>query len=81
MADDLAIAAMNPIIKRSVVLDGHKTSISLEEEFWSGLKKIAQARGVSPSAVIANIDAGRHQGGLSSAIRVFVLEHYQGSGR
>jgi predicted DNA-binding ribbon-helix-helix protein len=63
------------IIKRSVVVDGHKTSISLEDEFWSGLKEIAQAQGASVAQTVTEIDTTRQQGNLSSAIRLFVLGH------
>ena len=62
------------IVKRSITIEGHKTSISLEDAFWSNLKQIAFSRQASLSKVIANIDDTR-QGNLSSAIRLFVLEH------
>jgi predicted DNA-binding ribbon-helix-helix protein len=63
--------------KRSVVLAGHRTSISLEEEFWTALRTLAARRGVSINALVATIDAARADGAprnLSSALRVFVLE-------
>ena len=63
------------IIKRSVVVDGHKTSISLEDEFWSGLKEIAQAQGASVAQTVTEIDTTRQSKNLSSAIRLFVLGH------
>jgi len=63
------------IIKRSVVVDGHKTSISLEDEFWSGLKEIAQAQGASVAQTVTEIDTTRQQNNLSSAIRLFVHGH------
>jgi predicted DNA-binding ribbon-helix-helix protein len=62
------------IIKRSVVIAGHKTSISLEDDFWTALKEIAVARGASLSDVISSIDAERQRDNLSSAIRLFVLD-------
>ncbi len=62
--------------KRSVLIAGHPTSVSLEEEFWDALKAEAAARGVSVNALIEEIDAGR-TGNLSSAIRVFVLGELQ----
>ncbi|HSB08772.1 MAG TPA: ribbon-helix-helix domain-containing protein [Blastocatellia bacterium] len=62
------------IVKRSIVIDGHKTSVSLEEAFWSGLKEIAQARCVTLSKVVAEIDDTRQHSNLSSAIRLFVLD-------
>jgi predicted DNA-binding ribbon-helix-helix protein len=58
--------------KRSVVVAGHPTSVSLEPAFWDGLKELAAARGLSMAALIAEIDRGR-SGNLSSAIRVHVL--------
>jgi predicted DNA-binding ribbon-helix-helix protein len=61
------------ISKRSVLLAGHRTSISLEEPFWAALRAIAGRRGVSLNALVAEIDE-RRSGNLSSALRVFVLE-------
>jgi len=61
------------IVKRSVRIAGHATSISLEAAFWQGLCDIAAARGVSLNALVTAIDAGR-SGNLSSAIRLFVLD-------
>jgi predicted DNA-binding ribbon-helix-helix protein len=59
--------------KRSVLIAGHATSVSLEPEFWRALKGIAESRGTSINRLIEDIDQGR-QGNLSSAIRVFVLK-------
>ena len=64
---------MPAVRKRSVVVAGHKTSVSLEQPFWDELARIAQARGQSLNALIGAIDKGR-DGNLSSALRVFVLE-------
>jgi predicted DNA-binding ribbon-helix-helix protein len=61
------------VIKRSVAIAGHRTSISLEEPFWAELQAIAQGRGRSAQSLIAEIDSGRGAQNLSSAIRVFVL--------
>jgi len=63
------------ICKRSIVIGGHKTSVSLEDAFWSDLKQIAHTQEASLSELIAKIDETRQQGNLSSAIRLFVLEH------
>ena len=63
------------IVKRSVVIGGHKTSISLEEPFWAALKQIAHAQHMTLSALVAQIDETREQSNLSSEIRVFVLRH------
>jgi predicted DNA-binding ribbon-helix-helix protein len=67
----------SPVIKRSIVIAGHKTSVSLEDAFWQGLKEIAEARHISLTELIASIDGGRGGGNLSSAIRLFVLDHYR----
>ncbi len=63
------------VVKRSVVLDGHKTSVSLEDAFWSGLKEIAHAQQATVSRLIADIDKTRTSNNLSSAIRLFVLDY------
>lgn len=65
------------VIKRSIVIAGHKTSVSLEEAFWRSLKEIARERSATLSEVVAGIDSGRRHGNLSSAIRLFVLDHYR----
>jgi len=62
------------IIKRSVVIAGHKTSVSLEDAFWSDLKEIARGQQATLSNVVAEIDKTRQHGNLSSAIRLFVLD-------
>jgi predicted DNA-binding ribbon-helix-helix protein len=67
----------SPIVKRSIVLAGHKTSVSLEDAFWQGLKEIAQSRRATLSDLVASIDTERQYGNLSSALRLFVLNHYQ----
>ena len=68
----------SPVIKRSIVIAGHKTSVSLEDAFWKGLKDIAGGRDITLSDLVASIDTDRRQGNLSSAIRLFVLDHYRG---
>jgi predicted DNA-binding ribbon-helix-helix protein len=69
---------MQPAVKkRSVVVGGHKTSISLENEFWECLRDIAQSQQMSLSALLATIKAEQRENSLSSAIRVFVLNHYR----
>jgi predicted DNA-binding ribbon-helix-helix protein len=69
------------IVKRSIVIDGHKTSVSLEDAFWGGLREIAHAQGATLSQTVAEIDETRRQGNLSSAIRLFVLEHTRNGDR
>jgi predicted DNA-binding ribbon-helix-helix protein len=67
----------SPVIKRSIVIAGHKTSVSLEDAFWKGLKEIATLRDMTLSDLVASIDTDRRHGNLSSAIRLFVLEYYR----
>lgn len=62
------------VVKRSVVIGGHKTSVSLEDAFWQGLKEIAGNRHATLSSVVSDIDSAREEGNLSSAIRLFVFE-------
>ncbi len=63
------------LVKRSLSISGHRTSVSLEEAFWSRIQILARGRAKSTSALIAEIDAARGEANLSSAIRVFVLEN------
>jgi predicted DNA-binding ribbon-helix-helix protein len=63
--------------KRSLRIAGHRTSLALEPEFWSGLEDIARAAGKPLTAVIAEIDEARTGPNLSSAVRIAVLAHYQ----
>jgi predicted DNA-binding ribbon-helix-helix protein len=65
------------IVKHSVNIDGHRTSISLEEAFWTALKDIAHERRETLQCLITNIDAHRKVGNLSSVLRVFVLQYYK----
>ena len=69
----------SPVVKRSIVIDGHKTSVSLEDAFWSGLKEIASDRKLTLSKLVGDIDSTRVNGNLSSALRLFVLDHYRTS--
>ena len=70
----------SPVVKRSIVIAGHKTSVSLEDAFWQGLKQIASERELTLSDMVAAIDTDRRQGNLSSAIRLFVLDYYRARG-
>lgn len=65
------------VLKRSIVVRGHKTSVSLEDGFWFALKEIADGRGVSLGELAAEIDEQRTASNLSSAIRLYVLEHFR----
>jgi predicted DNA-binding ribbon-helix-helix protein len=67
----------SPVVKRSIVIAGHKTSVSLEDAFWRGLKEIAGGRDMTLSDLVSTIDSDRRHGNLSSAIRLFVLDFYR----
>ena len=69
---------MKSLVRRhSIIVDGHKTSITLEEAFWTASKEIAHERGESLRHLIASINANRQFANLSSAIRLYVLWYYQ----
>ncbi len=67
------------VVKRSLVIAGHSTSVSLEDAFWRRLKALAAGRGLSLNALAAAVDAGRGRSNLSSALRIFVLEAFDPS--
>jgi predicted DNA-binding ribbon-helix-helix protein len=66
------------VVKHSVFLAGRKTSVSLEDDFWTALKEIAGDRHLTLSELFSGIDKQRQHGNLSSALRLFVLEYYRG---
>lgn len=66
----------SPVTKRSIALASHKTSISLEEEFWQALHEIAGDRGTTVNILIREIDRDRKQSNLSSAVRLYVLAYF-----
>lgn len=66
----------SPVVKRSIVIAGHKTSVSLEDAFWKSLKEIAMCHGATLSELVTSIDVQRRQGNLSSCLRLFVLDFY-----
>jgi predicted DNA-binding ribbon-helix-helix protein len=69
---------MQPSVpKHSLVVNGHITSISLEDQFWTALKEIATSRDKTVSELVSIIDAGRHSSNLSSAVRLFILDYYR----
>ncbi len=70
------LKAMATLKKHSILIAGHATSISLEEEFWAALRQIAAADGVSLNRLVADVDSAR-DGNLSSALRLFVLRRLQ----
>jgi predicted DNA-binding ribbon-helix-helix protein len=65
------------VVKRSVMIAGHQTSVSLEEAFWISMKEISSLRDVTVSELVGQIDKSREQGNLSSAIRLFVLDYFR----
>ena len=65
------------VVKRSIVVAGHKTSVSLEDAFWNGIREIASGRNITLSDLVTAVDSERQQGNLSSAIRLFVLDFYR----
>jgi predicted DNA-binding ribbon-helix-helix protein len=82
MTDALAPDPPQPknvrVVKRSIVVAGHRTSVSLEDAFWCALKDVAAADGVSLAGLVGRVDASRGAANLSSALRVFVLERALG---
>src|ERR1700757_5177963 len=67
----------SPVVKRSIVIAGHKTSVSLEDAFWTGLKEMAAKRDLTLSDMVAAIDQDRRHGTLSSSFRLFALDYYR----
>ncbi len=67
----------SPVVKHSVIVAGRRTSVTLEDAFWKSLKEIAASRHMTLSALVTAIANERHDGNLSSAVRLFVLNHYQ----
>ena len=78
-AASVRTARPTDLSKHSIVIAGHRTSISLERPFWEALQKIARERQVSIAALVASVDAERGEANLSSALRVFVLNAVTGS--
>jgi predicted DNA-binding ribbon-helix-helix protein len=67
----------SPVVKRSIVIGGHKTSVSLEDAFWKGLKEISTSRDLTLSKMVSVIDSERARDNLSSALRLFVLDYHR----
>jgi predicted DNA-binding ribbon-helix-helix protein len=65
------------VIKRSIVIAGHRTSVSLEDAFWEACKEIARGRNTTLSELVAEVASERQQDNLSSTIRLFVLDFYR----
>jgi predicted DNA-binding ribbon-helix-helix protein len=63
--------------RRTIVIGHHKTSVTLEDQFWNGLKEIANERGLTVSMLVEKIKTDLGKGNLSSALRLFVLRHYR----
>jgi predicted DNA-binding ribbon-helix-helix protein len=73
----LGVTMKSLVEKRSIVLAGHKTSVSLEDAFLGSLRNIAKSRNVTLSALVTGIDSARQHQNLSSAVRLFVLNYYR----
>ena len=78
--DQLAHIKKTDVIKRSIYINGHKTSVSLENEFWQGLREIAGRDRATITTLVEQIDRARNTCNLSSAIRVFVFNHFRAGG-
>jgi predicted DNA-binding ribbon-helix-helix protein len=72
---ELVEAKITAVIKRSIFINGHKTSVSLEDEFWRGLHEVARINNVPVTRLVEQIDQERNNINLSSAIRVFVFKN------
>jgi predicted DNA-binding ribbon-helix-helix protein len=70
----------SPVTKHSITLVGHKTSVTLENQFWDGLQEIAHGENVAVSTLIERIDIDRNSDNLSSAIRLYVLDYFKTRG-
>src|SRR5262249_24176884 len=81
MMRPVGVGMKSAILKRSVVLAGHKTSVSLEQPLWDVVREIADAERTTMAAVLRRVDRERVQANLSSAVRVFVLEYVRGRAR
>ena len=73
----MGVFMKSPVVKRSIIIAGHETSVSLEDAFWKRLKEIAEEREMTLSDLVAAIDSQRQQSNLSSALRLFVLNFYR----
>jgi predicted DNA-binding ribbon-helix-helix protein len=71
------LVTKSPIVKRSVRISGHKTSVCLEDAFWTALKEIAAHRDISVEKLAFKVDQQREHSNLSSTIRLFVLDYYR----
>ena len=77
MKSSVTKRSKSTVLKRSIVLAGHKTSLSLEDEFWKAFREIARGRDMSMSDLVEEIDSNRQHANLSSAVRLFVLDFYR----
>ncbi len=68
---------MSRPVKRSFTIEGHRTSISLEAKFWEALKDVAKTKRMPVAQLVQEIDRGRGDGGLSSAVRIWLLDHFR----
>ena len=75
--DQLEHTKRSAVVKRSIVINSHKTSVSLENEFWFALREIAKKEYVAINTLVARIDGSRGSPNLSSAIRIYVLSYFR----
>ena len=75
--DQLKDAKRSAVAKRSIIIHGHKTSVSLENEFWQGLSEIARREGTTAPKLVEQVDRGRDTCNLSSAIRIYVFNYFR----
>ena len=68
---------ISAVFKRSIIIDGRKTSVTLEDEFWGGLREIARRKNATATSLLKEIDDARTENNLSSAIRIFVLNYFR----
>lgn len=76
LREESGVPLKSRVIKRSIVIGGHRTSVSLEDAFWEGLKEIARDRQAHISDIVCAIDGERQHCNLSSAIRLYVFSHF-----
>ena len=65
------------VLRRTIMIGGHRTSVSVEDAFWNSMKEISGQRDMTLSELVGEIDSNRQQGNLSSAIRLFVLDYFR----
>jgi predicted DNA-binding ribbon-helix-helix protein len=75
--DQVGHIKKSAVIKHSILINSHKTSVSLENEFWRGLREIAEHKRITVPVLVEHIDRSRDTCNLSSAIRIFVYNYFR----